>query len=130
VEASRVEVEIRVVGVQVEIGKNAHIMQVKFVQVIEANQPKCIVYLNGQQIGAKLTDNAYEDDGYRFHDIFHLSYLTILGWSPVVDSMLGIKTNIEKNEDRAQMREEIISFIVFNHAQRIKFFKKRKKEKK
>src|SRR3989304_6151141 len=30
-------------------------------------------------IGDPLTDNTYDDDGYRFHDIFHFGYLAVLG---------------------------------------------------
>jgi NTP pyrophosphatase (non-canonical NTP hydrolase) len=32
------------------------------------------VYLNGAKAGNVLTDSAFVDDGYRFHDVFHLAY--------------------------------------------------------
>jgi hypothetical protein len=38
----------------------------------------------GINIGDQLTDNHLEPDDYRFHDVFHLSYTAILGWSPVL----------------------------------------------
>src|SRR5205823_12790053 len=38
---------------------------------------------NGVNIGDRLTDNKSEPDDYRFHDVFHLAYAAILGWSPV-----------------------------------------------
>lgn len=47
--------------------------------------------INGRIIGSALTDNAYQDDGYRFHDVFHLAYAAILGWSPVLRSLLRLK---------------------------------------
>src|SRR5207244_1828121 len=45
----------------------------------------------GQQIGDTLTDNSYEDDGYRFHDVMHFAFVAILGWSPVARKMLSKK---------------------------------------
>lgn len=41
-----------------------------------------------EDLGAALKDNAYEDDGYRYHDILHLSFATHLGWSPVWRKLL------------------------------------------
>ena len=50
----------------------------------DQGRPEVVVTLNGTQIGQALTDNAYNDDGYRFHDVFHLAYAVVLGWSPVM----------------------------------------------
>src|SRR5690606_30615403 len=41
------------------------------------------IFRDGKPIGDPLTDNAYVDDGYRYHDAFHLAYVAVLGWSPV-----------------------------------------------
>lgn len=41
-----------------------------------------------KDLGAALKDNAYEDDGYRFHDVMHLSFAVFLGWSPVWRKLL------------------------------------------
>jgi len=49
---------------------------------------KIIDKRTGKTIGDPLTDNNYEDDGYRFHDIFHYGYLAVLGWSPVLRKLL------------------------------------------
>src|SRR2546425_1996035 len=38
-----------------------------------------------------IQDNAYDDDGYRFHDVFHFAHLAILGWSPVLRKLLKRK---------------------------------------
>src|SRR5712692_4405265 len=35
--------------------------------------------LSGGSAGDPLTDNAYEDDGYRFHDVIHLALAACLG---------------------------------------------------
>ena len=80
------------------------------------------------QIGDELTDNAYTDDGYRFHDIFHFSYATHLGWSPVTRKFLRRKRasngDLDEIEDggRAWVFEEAISALVFQHARRMRYF--------
>ena len=77
---------------------------------------------DGKLIGDPLTDNTYEDDGYRFHDIFHYGYLAILGWSPVLRKLLKKKRKsnpvIDENEDgaRSQITEELVSLYVYHHA--------------
>lgn len=73
-------------------------------------------------IGDTLTDNAHKDDGYRFHDVFHLAYAAVLGWSPVIRGLLRRKrkseARIDEIEDggRAAVVEEAISIFVFNEA--------------
>jgi hypothetical protein len=46
--------------------------------------------LNEQPLGSELTDNAHDPDGYRFHDILHLSLVAKLGWSPVIRALLKL----------------------------------------
>lgn len=41
----------------------------------------------GKNIGDPLTDNTYEDDGYRFHDVLHLAFIAHFGWSPIFRSL-------------------------------------------
>lgn len=77
---------------------------------------------DGKPLGDELTDNTYEDDGYRFHDIFHYGYLAVLGWSPVVRHLLKKKRKsnpeIDENEDgaRSQITEELIALFIYHHA--------------
>lgn len=91
--------------------------------------PYVIQRLNGVNIGDRLTDNRSTPDGYRFHDVFHLAYLTHLGWSPVIRALLKLKRksdpNIDENEDgaRAIIIEEGIATWIFNHAQSREYFK-------
>ncbi len=69
-----------------------------------------------------LTDNAYDQDGYRYHDLFHLAYAAILDWSPVTRSLLRRKRKsdprVDEVEDggRAVAIEEGISAMVFAYA--------------
>lgn len=91
-------------------------------EVSEDNSVKVRAFINGQQIGNYLTDNSYFSDGYRFHDIFHLSYAAVLGWSPVIRSNLKRKRKsnprIDEVEDggRAIAIDEGISALVFSYA--------------
>ena len=78
---------------------------------------------DGNQVGDMLNDNSYYDDGYRFHDAFHLSYVANLGWSPNVRSLLKRKrkqnVGVDRVEDgaRAIFTEEGIAAYVFMRAQ-------------
>jgi hypothetical protein len=81
-----------------------------------------ILRANGFNIGDRLTDNAAEDDGYRFHDAFHFAYVAVLGWSPVTRSLLRSKRKsnslIDEVQDgaRAAIMEEAITHAMWNCA--------------
>lgn len=83
----------------------------------------------GINIGDRLTDNRIEQDDYRFHDVFHLAYAAILGWSPVLRALLKVKRKskpeIDENQDgaRAILIEEGISTWIFNYGARHGYFK-------
>jgi NTP pyrophosphatase (non-canonical NTP hydrolase) len=83
---------------------------------------------DGRPIGDPLTDNREEDDDYRFHDVFHLSYAAHLGWSPTLRRMLRVKRKSDPRVDevqdgaRAVLIEEGIATWIFNHAQRLALF--------
>ena len=85
--------------------------------------------LNGDSIettGDPLTDNAYEDDGYRFHDVLHLAFAACLGWSPVLRKLLRNKKKlnnrtpqgVDEVEDggRGRVIEEGIAFAAYVYA--------------
>ncbi|MDQ3139149.1 MAG: nucleoside triphosphate pyrophosphohydrolase family protein, partial [Pseudomonadota bacterium] len=55
------------------------------------DRPKVRMTINGEGIGSLLGDNAYDPDGYRFHDVFHLAYAAVLGWSPNLRAFLKRK---------------------------------------
>jgi NTP pyrophosphatase (non-canonical NTP hydrolase) len=82
------------------------------------------ITVNGVTVGDHLTDNAYDPDNYRFHDAFHLAYVAVLGWSPVIRALLRRKRKskpiVDENEDgaRAIAVEEAISIFLFNQAKR------------
>jgi NTP pyrophosphatase (non-canonical NTP hydrolase) len=82
---------------------------------------------DGNQLGNFITDNAHEDDGYRFHDVFHMSYAVMLGWSPILrkhmDRKRRSRSEVDEVEDggRATVLEETISLLVFSYARKHNF---------
>jgi len=93
-----------------------------------SERDKVQLFLNGTPLGDPLTDNAYDEDGYRFHDIFHLAFAAILGWSPVVRKLLNVKrksnslTDQVEDGGRATAIEEGIAALIFAHAKSYNFY--------
>lgn len=87
-----------------------------------------VVLNNERQLGDVINDNSYENDFYRYHDIFHYTFATLLGWSPCARAMLKRKRKsneiLDRIEDgaRAIITEEALSMVIFNEAKRKKFF--------
>lgn len=85
--------------------------------------------IDGVLVGAALTDNAYQDDGYRFHDVFHIAHAAILGWSPVLRGLMRLKRRssplIDEVEDggRAAVIEEGIAAVAFDYARKHQFLR-------
>lgn len=72
------------------------------VSFISVGPRKSRMYLNGRPLGDDLTDNAVEDDGYRFHDVMHLANVAKLGWSPVLRDLLKLKRKSDPKIDEVQ----------------------------
>jgi NTP pyrophosphatase (non-canonical NTP hydrolase) len=93
----------------------------------EGDRKRTELIINGAQVGNHLTNNAYTDDGYRFHDVFHLSYAVLLGWSPVLRANLRVKRKSNAMADeiedggRAVAIEEGICALLFSYAQEHSF---------
>jgi hypothetical protein len=83
----------------------------------------------GINIGDRLTDNKEKKDDYRFHDVFHLAYAAVLGWSPVTRALFQVKRkrdpDTDENQDgaRAILIEEGIATWIFNHGTSNKDFR-------
>ncbi len=93
------------------------------------NARQVCAVINGKRFGEELTDNAYDPDGYRFHDIFHFAYAAVLGWSPTTRALLKRKRKsqplLDEVEDggRAIVIEEGVSALVFDYARRHRMLK-------
>lgn len=84
---------------------------------------------NPHQLGDPLDDNNPENDGYRFHDVFHLAYAAILGWSPVTRALLKKKRKSNSEIDRIQdggraiVIEEGLTAYIFEVAKQKNMFR-------
>ncbi len=93
----------------------------------EDDTPKVRVFYKGKQFGDDLSDNSYAKDGYGYHDVIHLTFAAILGWSPLVRKMLGAKRKSDKRVDlvedggRAIATEEGLSAMIFAYARDYNF---------
>jgi NTP pyrophosphatase (non-canonical NTP hydrolase) len=83
------------------------------------------IHPDGADLGDVLTDNAYKDDGYRFHDVMHLANMAVLGWSPVMRSLFKRKRKsqptVDEVEDGARaivLEEAVVAFIYSNAKER------------
>lgn len=96
--------------------------EIEFITRKVGNRTVVVQQLKGVNIGDPLTDNSHVPDGYSYHDVFHLSYVAHLGWSPVIRALLKLKrksrSHVDENEDgaRAIIIEEGIATWIFNHA--------------
>lgn len=92
-----------------------------------------VVLNDNKQVGDIINDNSHKDDFYRYHDIFHYTFATLLGWSPCTRAMMKCKRKsnevLDEIEDgaRATITEEALSMVIFNEAKKKDFFKNRNK---
>jgi hypothetical protein len=56
----------------------------------------------GEALGDPLTDNSRRADAYRFHDAIHLGFMAVLGWSPVMRSLLRLKRKSSPDADECE----------------------------
>ncbi len=98
-------------------------MEISFISI---GPKQSRMYLNGKRLGDDLTDNAYDDDGYRFHDVFHLANVAHLGWSPVLRRLMGRKRKsrddqVDEVEDgaRAAIVEEVVLKAIHSEGVRL-----------
>ena len=82
-----------------------------------------LVIVTGEKKGNDISDRAYQADGYRYHDVLHLAFAAVLGWSPVLRNLLKVRrkshelTDTIEDGGRAIAIEEGISSLVFAYAQ-------------
>lgn len=104
-------------------------IEFKIVNEVGKEKVRIINNTTKKQLGDDITDNSHKDDGYRFHDIFHLGYVAYLGWSPVIRKLMGIKRKSDNATDevedgaRAAITEELVSLYIYNYAVDHQLFK-------
>jgi NTP pyrophosphatase (non-canonical NTP hydrolase) len=98
--------------------------EIELLDIDDTDRQRVRVLIDGKALGAELTDNAYDPDGYRFHDVFHFAYAAVLGWSPITRTLLRRKRKsrplLDEVEDggRAAVIEEGVAALVFDYARR------------
>jgi NTP pyrophosphatase (non-canonical NTP hydrolase) len=103
--------------------------EIRVVQTVEDGRAKVECWWDELQVGDYLTDNAYEDDGYRFHDVFHFAYAALLGWSPILRKHMKRRRRsdpvLNEVEDggRAKVIEEAVSALVYDYAKKHAYLK-------
>ena len=96
--------------------------EVKFLTI---GKGRSRMYFQDRQLGNELTDNNYDPDGYRFHDVLHLANVAHLGWSPVVRDLMQRKRKrdpkLDEVEDgaRAKIVEEAIVKVIHSEGSEI-----------
>ena len=99
------------------------------IEIVTRATKKSHMMWNGVFIGDSLGDNIPDEDGYRFHDVFHLSYAAILHWSPIFRALTKRKRKSEQETDdnqdggRAKVVEEGVSAWIFSQAKDLDFFR-------
>jgi NTP pyrophosphatase (non-canonical NTP hydrolase) len=87
---------------------------------------------NGVFIGNPLADNIPDPDGYRFHDVFHLTHAAILHWSPTFRALIKHKRKSNPSVDDAQdggraiVVEEGLTTWIFGRAKELNYFESQK----
>lgn len=98
------------------------------IELIQRGNGRTYLKWNGVFVGDPLSDNIGEEDGYRFHDVFHMANAAILGWSPTFRSLIRHKRKSSHDHDeiqdggRAIVIEEGLTAWIFSQAKRSKFF--------
>jgi NTP pyrophosphatase (non-canonical NTP hydrolase) len=115
-------------GVYPESERLPRTLRVRIVDDANGKVARLELLPDGIPLGDELSNNAYDDDGYRFHDVFHFAHMAVLGWSPVLRRLLGRKRKsnptVDEVEDgaRANILEELIVAFVYSNARERKFY--------
>ena len=96
--------------------------------ITQRRNGQAYISLNGVFVGDPLGDNMENEDGYRFHDVFHMANAAILHWSPVLRALLKRKrksckaTDTTEDSGRAIVVEEGLSAWLFARAKEHRMF--------
>jgi NTP pyrophosphatase (non-canonical NTP hydrolase) len=102
-------------------------VSVSFEEVCEGESVFVRLTSDGRSLGDPLKDMAWDPDGYRFHDAFHLTYAAMLGWSPLTRTFFDCSRvsspQLREIEDsgRAKVIEEGIAAYMFEYARQMRF---------
>lgn len=98
------------------------------IEILQRSNGRSYLRWNGAFIGDPLTDNIADQDGYRFHDVFHFANAAILHWSPTFRALIKHKRKSKPEVDEAQdsgraiVIDEGVAAFVFSYAKSLNFF--------
>ncbi len=98
------------------------------ISIRQRSSGKTCLEWNGVFIGDPLTDNIRDQDGYRYHDVFHFTNAAVLHWSPTFRALIKRKRKSHPKVDEAQdsgraiVVEEGLSAWIFSCAKDLDFF--------
>lgn len=98
------------------------------IEITERSKGRSYLRWHDVFIGDPLTDNIKDEDGYRFHDVFHFANAAILHWSPTFRALIRHKRKsdpiVDENQDsgRAIVIEEGLSAYIFSYAKQLDYF--------
>jgi NTP pyrophosphatase (non-canonical NTP hydrolase) len=98
-------------------------VEITFEELLTPEGRLCVSISSGdQKLGSLLSDMAWDEDDYRFHDAFHLTYAALLGWSPITRAFFGRQRDSDpryreiEDSGRAKVVEEAIAALLFDYA--------------
>ncbi|MBI4430560.1 MAG: nucleoside triphosphate pyrophosphohydrolase family protein [Candidatus Omnitrophica bacterium] len=98
------------------------------IDIVQRRSGRSYLRWNGVFLGDPLTDNMRDEDGYRFHDVFHFAHASVLHWSPVFRALIKQKRKSNEKIDEAQdggraiVVEEGLTAWIFSRAKDLGFF--------
>ncbi len=98
------------------------------IKITQRQSGKAYLQWKGVFIGNPLTDNMHNEDGYRYHDVFHMANAAILHWSPTFRALIKHKRKSSKKHDavedggRAIVIEEGLTAWIFSRAGGLEYF--------
>ena len=99
------------------------------IRITKRKSGRTYMQWNDVFVGDPLTDNIVVQDGYRFHDVFHIANAAILHWSPVFRGLIKHKRKTQPEIDEAQdggravVVEEGVTAWIFARAKELGLFK-------
>jgi hypothetical protein len=103
------------------------------IAITQRKSGKTYLQWKGVFIGDPLTDSIRDEDGYRFHDVFHFAHASVLHWSPTFRALIKHKRKSDPSVDEAQdsgraiVVEEGLTAWIFSRAKQLGFFEDQKK---
>lgn len=68
-----------------------------------------LLWIDDKPFGDELNDNAYVEDGFRFHDLYHIGLYEFFNYKKGVFATL--RNEVEPNKQRNKIEESVVMFM-------------------